>query len=245
MDYKKIVVYRSQHGVSHKLVGKESMNILIIGASSGLGDSISKELPVKGDQVWLVSRSNPNTMKLQDGVTRKWIEADLRSYEASQKIANELKGASLNVLIYVAGIWETHSKPQDNPAKDIYDILSVNTSGFIILLQSTFNNLLNAERAKIIAIGSIVGLDNGAGQNLAYSASKFGLRGACHSAREWLREYGIPVTCISPGSITERQDDPDRLPHTDLIKLIHSIMSMSASTCVKEVTIPAMLDSNV
>jgi len=82
-------------------------NFIIFGASKGLGDAFVKGLPDTGDNVWMVSRSLPESLKLNDGVHRYWIDTDLSLSDASNRIAKTLNGVTVDVLIYNVGIWES------------------------------------------------------------------------------------------------------------------------------------------
>src|ERR1044071_3487327 len=85
-------------------------NILIFGASRGLGSVLSAGIVTAGDNVWLVSRSRPETLGRNDGVKRVWIQADLASPSAAAlTISQTLTDSCIDVLIYNAGIWEEHA----------------------------------------------------------------------------------------------------------------------------------------
>ncbi len=64
-------------------------NYIIFGASKGLGDAFVKGLPEPGDKVWIVSRSRPKSLDINDGVQRVWLEADLT--QQNIKISEQLK----------------------------------------------------------------------------------------------------------------------------------------------------------
>ena len=81
------------------------MNYLITGASRGLGDALARGLPSAGDTVYLVSRSTPPSLALQDGIARHWLEADLNREDAAEIIAGGLTVDVIDVLIHNAGIW--------------------------------------------------------------------------------------------------------------------------------------------
>ena len=75
-------------------------NILIIGASRGLGLALSIGLANTGDSLWLVSRTRPESMDRQDGIIRRWVQADLNApQEAASAITTALAGQSIDVLI--------------------------------------------------------------------------------------------------------------------------------------------------
>lgn len=74
-------------------------NILIIGASRGLGDAFSIGLPDKGDSVSLVSRSEPASVKRNDGVTRSWVKADLADASAEHTISKSASDLPIDIII--------------------------------------------------------------------------------------------------------------------------------------------------
>jgi NAD(P)-dependent dehydrogenase (short-subunit alcohol dehydrogenase family) len=226
------------------------MNILITGASRGLGDAFSRRLGQPSDTLWLISRHSPPSLQLEDGVRRCWVEADLSSIGVHDKIADSVP--DLDVLIHNAGIWENTAFSsqydfQEIPEAETRAVLEVNLIAPILLTQALLPKLKNSSNPKIILIGSINGLENTAMPEVAYSASKFGLRGVAHALREHLRSAQIGVTIINPGSIAwagnlERQD---LIPPTDIVRLTRAILETSRRTVVKEIDLPAMFDPQV
>ena len=237
-------------------------NILIFGASRGLGAAFSSGLPTRGDSVWLVSRSQPENFETNDGVERVWIKADLSSsQEASRTISEALSKQRLDVLIYNAGIWEKQAFTKEYSfeavgIKESEDIIAVNLTSAIICIQKLLSNLKQSDNAKIILIGSTSGLENSGSQEVAYAASKFGLRGFGHALRENLRKDSITVTCINPGEVAAEIAYEEgvekaietyagtRIPVNDLISIVKCLIGLSKVSCVKEINIPAITDLN-
>ena len=229
--------------------------ILILGASRGLGAALVEGLPRKGDVVYGLSRSTPRWLKQKSTVKRHWIEADLAELGAVA-VAREMVGRQpIDALIHVAGIWD--EQPFEAMHDDeVAEILDVNLRAFLAFARGLAPLLRRAEHAKIIAIGSINGLDNGDMTAVAYSAAKFGLRGAAQALRQHFRKDGIAVTCLSPGSIASefphgadaaalKKHRGRRMPVGDIVALIRCILDLSPAACVKEVTMPALKDGGV
>lgn len=232
-------------------------NILIFGGSRGLGAAFSLALPSTGDTVWLVSRRQPD-LSDQDGVRRLWIEADLAERESATIIARAIGDASLDLAIYNAGIWEHNAFGSRYDLADVEDaeterIIAVNLTSAIRCMRALLPNLRRSPAAKIIFVGSTSGLDHSSGPEVAYAASKFGLRGAAHALREVLRPDGIAVTCINPGNIgtitvedgrvTSKAHEARRMiPPQDLIELTKCVMRLTNDSCVKEIDVMAMTD---
>lgn len=231
--------------------------ILIFGASRGLGAAFSLALPSAGDMVWLVSRGQPD-VSMQDGAHRLWIEADLAERDSATTIARAIGDSALDLAIYNAGIWEHNAFRPTYDIADVEDaeterIIAVNLTSAIRCIRALLPNLRRARAAKIIFIGSTSGLDHASGPEVAYAASKFGLRGAAHALRENLRADGIAVTCINPGNIgtidvrngtvtSAAHEARTMIPPQDLIELTKCVIRLSNASCVKEIDVVAMSD---
>src|SRR5690606_25717321 len=111
----------------------------------------------------------------------------------------------------------------------------VNLSSAILSVQALLPNLRLSDNPKIILIGSTSGLDNVQDREVAYVASKFGLRGAAHALRESLRAERIAVTCINPGYIATEVPyeagveaalrQTTAIPMQDIVALVRCLMS--------------------
>jgi len=234
---------------------------MIFGASKGLGDAFVRGVPQKGDQVWVVSRSRPNSLDLSDGIQRTWIQADLSEPHAAATIAAAVQEMIIDVLIYNVGIWEKegfeehYDFEKDNPA-DIANIIHVNITSTITCIQALLPNLRQSEAGKIIVIGSTAGLDHTNNAQVSFVASKFGLRGITNALREHVRKDAIAVTCINPGELAAEipyEEGADkaiaayngtRIPVQDIVSLVKCVVGLSTAACVKEINVPAMTDLN-
>ena len=232
---------------------------LIIGASRGLGAALADAVPESGDFVWLVSRKRPDVLDLADGVVRQWIEADLTDPQAPEAIAAAVGDQTLDVLLYNAGIWE------ETAFSDRYDfeqvsraenhrVLLINLTAVIDCIQLLIPAVRRSRNGKIIIIGSTSGVENVGGPEVAYSASKFGVRGVVHALRENLRQDLIGVTSINPGTITTEyplgsdvsleKAGEIGIPLKDLVDIVRCVVSLSRYSCVKEIDMPAMIDDH-
>lgn len=231
-------------------------NTLILGASRGLGAALVEGLPRKGDHVFGLSRSEPSWSRRKSAIQRTWIEADLCELGAVQNARVVLGKTPIDALIHVAGIWD--EAPFEAMHDDeIAEILDVDLRAFLAFTRGLAPNLRRADHAKIIAIGSTNGLDNGNMTAVTYSAAKFGLRGACQALRQHFRKDGIAVTCLSPGSLASdvaygegtgpalKKHRGKRMPVADIVAIIRCILDLSPAACVKEITMPALKDEDV
>ncbi|HVZ00890.1 MAG TPA: SDR family oxidoreductase [Dongiaceae bacterium] len=230
-------------------------NYLILGASRGLGAALVEGLPRRGDTVFGLSRGEPDWLRRKSPVRRRWIEADLSELSAVQNARVVLGRAPIDALIHVAGIWDPEEF-DDIHDDEIAEILDVDLRSFLAFARGLAPSLRRAGHAKIIAVGSTSGLENGDGSAVAYTAAKFGLRGACHALRQHFRKDGIAVTCLSPGSIASeigygkaadalKKHRTRRMPVEDVVALIRCVLDLSPAACVKEIAMPALKDEDV
>jgi short-subunit dehydrogenase len=237
-------------------------NILITGGSRGLGHGFSLGVPDPSDTVWLVSRGRPKSLDKTDGVTRHWVQADLTLPESSDQIAAVLYGQALDLLLYNAGVWEHHafSANYDFAAVELLEtqqLINVNLVSMLACVRALLPNLRKARAAKIVLIGSTSGMENNRQPEVAYNASKFGVRGLAQALRQSLRKEKIAITCINPGSICAGASAPAYelgreavtrrygsalLPMHDLVALVRCLMQLSTATNVTEISVPAMDD---
>lgn len=238
-----------------------SKNFIIFGASHGLGDAFVKGLPTKGDTVWVVSRTRPISLDVNDGVNRKWLAIDLSSQQQIPSLKETLKDIPIDVLIYNVGVWEKRGFEDDytfdkDEVGDISNLININLTSTITYIQALLPNLRQAENGKIILIGSTAGLDHTNSAQVSFVTSKFGLRGITNALREHVRKDMISVTCINPGELAAEVPYEEgaekaimlyqgtRIPVQDIVAVVHCVINLSPVSCVKEINIPAITDLN-
>ena len=230
---------------------------LVYGVSQGLGKALADSLLIDGYQVFGVSRTQPANPEID------WIAADLANPEqALQLIQQRVAGTQLDALIYNVGIWESTAFSADYDfqqvtAPEMQRMLQINTLSCLLAVQGFIDNLKQSSNAKIILIGSTWGVDNHAAKEVAFSATKYALRGITHALREVLRPYAIGVSVLNLGYLATEYDlsvpteqvlaETERrlIPLTDVVQAVRFILSTSSATCVKELLMPAMADLNL
>lgn len=221
--------------------------VVVIGASRGVGAAVAEHIISRTTELITVSRSPSNF--------GNWIEADISNKTGIEIVTNAVGNSPLDALLYMGGTWETQAFTSEYSFEkcsdeDIENVIAVNLVAPIRLVKSLLPALRKATNPKIIFMGALSGLDNFPAREVANSASKFGLRGVVHALREELRKDRIAVTIINPGNIAtpEVLDDlkqagkpeTDAIPLSDLLSVIDCVLSLSRSTCIKEIQIPAM-----
>ena len=230
------------------------MKILITGASRGLGAQLTRLLPRLGDELFLVSRTEP-VFYDDKGVVSHWIPADLSKQDAPETIASMIPD-SLDVLIHNAGIWEKTAFTSDYDfttitPEETQRIVDVNLVAPMLITRSLLPRLRLSENPKIIFIGSANGIENSGFPETAYGASKWGLRGVAYSLREFLRSERIGVTVINLGTIgdqihnREGEVAAEGMPYSDVANILRCVIETSRKTNIKEISVPAMMDESV
>lgn len=234
---------------------------LIYGVSKGLGKALSQNLPNQGDRVIGISRTRPQYLDQYPQL--EWVAADLsQPQQAVDKVKSVVQNEVIDCIIYNVGIWEQNAFTEEysfetSSPTEITNLITTNITSCILSIQSVIENLRLSKNAKVILIGSTWGLDNHNGREVAFSASKFALRGVVHSLRETLRADNIGVTILNLGYLASEYDNgEDRewviketngelIPLQDVVSAIRFVLSTSSATCIKEIDMPAMQDENV
>ena len=182
-------------------------DILITGASRGIGKAIALYLAKNGYNLVLHCSKNPerlNDLKaevLSFGVECRALAFDIKDREQTQKILNEdiEKNGIYYGIILNAGI----AKDAPFPAmeEDMWDdVLNINLGGFYNVLKPIIMPLIQNRKGRIIVMSSISGQCGNRGQ-VNYSASKSGLIGATKALSLELAKRNITVNAIAPGII--------------------------------------------
>lgn len=235
-----------------------SKTCLIYGVSKGLGKALVQGIPTSEDTIYGVSRSKPPF----EHANFHWIQTDLNDVQCANTIKNVIKQQRIDTLIYNVGIWEKLAFSDEYQFETTDDIellnmIQTNISACLLNLKALLPNLRLAPNSKVILIGSTWGLDNHNGKEVTFSATKYALRGIVQSLRETLRKDKIGISILNLGylateyplsiSVTEviEKSNGQLIPLQDVINAVRFILSTSNATCVKKITMPAMMDENV
>lgn len=173
-------------------------NLLVVGASRGIGEAVAEFFSSKGDNIISVSRTPSNV--------GKWIEADVSKPDGIEKVLDEISEQPVDALLFMGGVWEQNAFTDEynfetSPYSETQYVINVNQIAPIELVKGLLSNLRKADNPRAIFIGATSGLDMSDTSEVAYSASKFGLRGAVHSLRIGFKNEGIGFTVINPGFV--------------------------------------------
>lgn len=167
------------------------MNILVTGASKGIGNAIAKELFSLGD-VFVTGR---NENALQSCNAKDYCVCNLA--QDIEVLTKFIKKNNIDVLINNAGEY-VYSGLESMNVDDIQRLYQTNLIAPSILASSAIPNMKEQKWGRIINIGSISGVMGEAYASI-YSSSKAGLIGLTKALALELAEFNITVNTINPG----------------------------------------------
>ena len=164
-------------------------NILITGATSGIGDKIAQVLS-KNNDVFMSGRRKLDKVN--------YYACDLATIEGMQKLGNYISDNKIDVLVNNAGEYVYSPLVEGFKLSVLEHITRVNLEAPLFLASKAVAYMKKNSFGRIINIGSISGVMGEANASL-YSATKAGLIGATKAMALELAEYGITVNTINPG----------------------------------------------
>lgn len=169
------------------------MNILVTGASRGIGKTIAKSLQSYGN-VYVTAR---NEEKLKEFGNEMYFVCDLSKEEDLLKLGDFIQEKKIDILVNNAGEY-TYCGIEDTEISKLNEMLSINLKVPIYLMHSAIPNMKKNKFGRVINIGSISGVMGEAYASM-YSATKAGLIGLSKATGLELAEFGITVNTINPG----------------------------------------------
>lgn len=170
---------------------------IVTGASKGIGLEIVKELVSRGVTVAGWSRSAPELKADNFHFVRADVsmpESIRKGYEATVNIV----GPNIDFLVNNAGLGIPSAFEETTP-DDWHTMFRTNVDSIFYLSRLVVPQMKANDFGHIVNISSIAGL-NGVKGYAAYSATKHAVTGLTHSMMMELRDYGIKVTGVYPGS---------------------------------------------
>lgn len=176
--------------------------VLISGGSRGIGAAAVKKFAENGyDVSFIYNKSASSAEELSKKTGAFAVCADV-SDPIQAKNAFEtalLKMGGVDILVTSAGIAKI-AQICDTDDSDWRSICDTNLSGTFVLCREASRYMVKNHCGRIITVGSVWG-NTGASCEVAYSATKAGIRGlTCALAKE-LAPSGITVNCVEPGVI--------------------------------------------
>lgn len=228
------------------------MNVVVTGASRGIGKAIAALFAANGHNLYLTSRSDIALYKAMEemqvkypsvAIKAKAFDLSTQAKDAGQWILGT--GVIPDVLVNNAGVFEpgsVHNEPEgqleNQIATNLYSAYHLTRTLLPKMMERRSGHLFN-----MCSIASLHAYHNGG----AYSISKYALHGFSKNLREEMKPYNIKVTAIHPGAVlTDSWGDYDNskkriMEAGDIAKMVYACSQLSPAACVEDIVIRPQL----
>lgn len=182
-------------------------NILITGASAGIGEALAKRYANNNTHLILLAR---NTQKLQAitktceeaGTTTEYHSIDITQLTKLQTLISEIDSKTpIDLIICNAGITSSIGENGEAESWDaIRNIIDTNLYGVLASLNPLISHMQTRKSGQIGIVSSLAAY-RGMPITPSYCASKAAIKSYGEALRGWLCEYNIKVSVICPGFV--------------------------------------------
>ena len=229
------------------------MNVIITGASKGIGKSIAAAFAAEGASLFLCARNeellNSTVAALQKQYPKATVNSlpvDLSKKEEAVQFAQWCLAAGVpDILVNNAGQFISGSICDEAPG-NLEEMMAVNVYSAYHLTRTLLPAMIARQNGHIFNICSIASLHayaNGGG----YSISKFALMGFSKNLREELKPHHIKVTAVCPGAVmTDSWGDYDNadkriMEPGDIAIMVLAASKLSPQAVVEDIVLRPLL----
>jgi len=183
----------------------ENINILITGASGGIGTSLSKAFSSTSANLFLLGSSDEKISMLREELPYKenirFFTVDLSKRENVNNFCDSIidEFGGISVVINNAGITQDSlfMRMSDSAWDEVF---AINLDASMAIIRKFIRGMIKNKWGRIVNISSVVASTGNSGQS-NYVASKGALNGLTKSLALEVATRGVTVNCISPGFI--------------------------------------------
>ena len=221
----------------------------ITGGSKGIGLGIAEAMVRAGMKVGITSRTASEVKDAADHLNQIQsdsaigVVADVREAAAQEAAVKEIlnKWGKIDVVIANAGIGHFASI-EEMTAEQWNQTIDINLTGVFHTVKSTIE-ALKSTKGYLITIASLAGT-NFFAKGAAYNASKFGLVGFTQAVMLDLRQHGIRVSTMMPGSVSTyfnghqpSEKDAWKIQPEDLGEMVVDLLRVNPRTLPSKIEI--------
>jgi uncharacterized protein len=174
-------------------------NVLLTGATGGIGHAIARALASRGAGVIVTGRRADVLEPLAAEISGRAIACDLSERDAPDRLVQA--AGEVDVLVANAAL-PASGELTDISQEQIDRMLEVNLRAPIALARALVPGMIYRRRGHLVFISSLSGKGASPASSI-YAATKFGLRGFALALREDLRPHGVGVSAVLPGFIRD------------------------------------------
>src|ERR1044072_2664038 len=207
---------------------------VVTGGTKGIGRAIAKSLVDAGANVAITARNRDEITKAVSQINRrsrgmaKGYVCDVRDYNQVKSLFAEVD--AVDILINNAGVG-IFASVESMSVEDFRTVLETNVFGVFYCCHEAIPLMKQRGGGYIINISSLAGANPHA-EMAAYNASKFGLNGFSEALMQEVRQDGIKVSYIMPGSVNTAfgGDEPSdakswQLQPSDVAEVVIDLLS--------------------
>ncbi len=229
------------------------MNVIITGASKGLGKAMAEKFAAAGNHLFLCARNEDllyatvqQLLQNNSNCKIKMMTVDISKKENAIAFGNYcIEEGTPDILINNAGNFLPGSIHTEKDGT-LEEMLETNLCSAYHLTRTVLPKMMEAKSGHIFnmcSIASIESYTNGG----SYSISKFALLGLTKNLREELKAYNIKVTAVIPGAVytdswAGSDVQPERIMHVDdVANMVYAASLLSPQACVEEILLRPQL----
>ncbi len=218
----------------------------ITGGTKGIGFAVAQTLLKQGMRVAISGRSQESVdkaLKDFDNDAVLGIVSDVAKMADEKNAVSKImdKWGQLDVVLANAGVG--NFAPIDKMTDDEWhQMIDTNLNGAFHTLKASVEGLKTTE-GYYITLASLAGT-NFFAKGAGYNASKFGVVGFTQAAMLDLRQYGIKVSTIMPGSVSTHfnNNEPDekdawKIQPEDIGELVLDLLQMNERTLPSKIEV--------
>lgn len=183
-------------------------NVLITGASSGIGKAIAYVFAANGDNIIITGRRLDKLEEIKQDIEKQYrVQVSVHSFDVTnmeqtivhcQKILVEV--GQIHILVNNAGLALGMDKFQDYDLSDMMTMIDTNIKGLLTVTRQLLPQMVEHNEGHIINIGSTAGMYAYAGAAV-YAATKSAVRVFSDGVRIDTIDKNIKVTTLQPGIV--------------------------------------------
>ena len=179
---------------------------LVTGGNRGIGKAIAERLAALGAVIAICGRDiralEATASELQqNGARVHWQRADVTQSSDVEALVDQTETALGGISILVNNAGMGMFGPVQEKTEDEWDtLMNTNLKSVFLVSRKVIPGMIQRKSGDIINISSLAGKNTFAGGGI-YCASKWALQGLSGCMAEDLRNYGIRVSTVCPGSV--------------------------------------------
>ena len=222
---------------------------LITGGTKGIGYGVAETLIKEGIKVAITGRNEETVNKAMDQLNKikegyaLGVVADVRDFESQQNAVNQVieQWGGLDILVANAGVGHFASI-ESLTLEQWHETIDINLTGVFYSVKAALP-ALKESKGYLITIASLAGTNFFASAS-AYNASKFGLVGFTQAVMLDVRNDGIKVTTIMPGSVATHFNDHEpsekdawKIQPEDIGQMVADLLKMNPRTLPSKIEV--------